>query len=123
MARALPDEKFLVFWYYKGHASEQNDLLTAIGAWGAFFDMENFLYELAKEPNVYVMALFDCCRGDMGRGGMHITLNETKNICCMYRADSTSYDEEVCTCEVPYPNVAKEFLDHLKGKMQERIDD
>ena len=88
---------------------------------GGNLDFENFLRDCACEPNVYVIALFDCCRRDKGRAGLFTNLSETYNIACIYRENMTKYVGLKCPCE-PWDEswyMVKNFFEHLKNNQSD----
>ena len=55
-------KKAIFFFYYSGHGSVIDGLTVGHNVINQQIDIEKKVRKLAAYPNVYVIALFDCCR-------------------------------------------------------------
>ena len=110
-----PNEKALVYLFYKGHSIVHSSLIKTWGPEGQDEKIEGFLRDSATLKNVYAVGVFDCCRRNQGNAGIVTNLIETKNLVCIYREPIKPYVHKLCdTCETSVPeNMAAEFFGHL----------
>ena len=109
------EQKTLVFLLYKGHGTVENGCVQAATTGDKDnINIEGFCRSIAKKDNVYVVAVFDCCRRDKGTTVIETELEDVKNLICIYREECSPFEPTTCTCKrIEIFNYDEKFFEHL----------
>jgi hypothetical protein len=109
--------RMLIFFYYSGHGILQGGFTYGVTVTGDKIRLDEMVKDLARCPDVYVIALFDCCR-EVTKGGSLPSIRESKKFFGQYCIIYTTETQGLASASTAeqLSDGTREFLSYMREK-------